>query len=209
MERTRRRTVCAARRRSWTLDSGKRKRETLDVKNAKLEKTRRKLEKATKRLETEKLELMSLEERGAELDRVQKENEEELATALKRAPPRTGTRARARGAQDGERAKALDAETQGARSQNKGLTRKITQLDERVLKQQETLYRAEFAIQNLERRVARAGGARSGEETRVLQLKMDALQSTLRERVAEHDALVLSTRARRRTSRRRASDPSS
>ena len=40
------------------------------------------------------------------------------------------------------------------------MTRKITQLDERVLKQQETLYRAEFAIQNLERRVARAGGAR-------------------------------------------------
>ena len=61
----------------------------------------------------------------------------------------------------GRRAKALDVETQGARSQNKGLTRKITQLDERVLKQQETLYRAEFAIQNLERRVARAGGARS------------------------------------------------
>ena len=179
------------------LDGGNaRKRETLDVKNAKLEKTRRKLEKASKRLETEKLELMSLEERGAELDRVQKENEEELASARKDAAAHKDLLVRAREELKtvNERAKALDAETQGARSQNKGLTRKITQLDERVLKQQETLYRAEFAIQNLERRVARAGGARSGEETRVLQLKMDALQSTLRERVAEHDALVLSTR---------------
>jgi coiled-coil domain-containing protein 39 len=180
-----------------TLDGGNSaKREALLLKRQKLEKTQNKLEKATKRLEREKLELMSLEERGAELDRVQKENEEELTAARKDAAAHKDLLMRARAELKGlgERTKALDAETQGARTQNKGLARKIALMDERVLKQQETLYHAEFQIQNLERRVARAGGARSDEETRVLQAKIDALQSTLRERVAEHDALVASTR---------------
>ena len=172
------------------------KREALRAKHAKLEKTRARLEKASKRLEAEKLELMSLEERGAELDRVQRENEEELAAARADAAAHKDLLVRAREElkDTRERARALDAETQGARQTNKGLARRMAQLDARVLQQQETLYRAEFAIQNLERRVARAGGARSDEETRVLQAKIDALQSTLRERVAEHDALLVSTR---------------
>ena len=173
-----------------------RARETLRTKRVKLESTEARLEKASKRLEATKIECMSLEERGAELDRVRRENEEELAVARAEAAAREVSLARARGELEGvrERARGLDAETHSARRTNESLTRTIARLDARVLERRETLYRAELAIQHLERRVARAGGARSDEETRALRAKTDAMQSTLRERVAEHDTLVASTR---------------
>jgi hypothetical protein len=66
----------------------------------------------------------------------------------------------------------LIAEIAGGQSQNKNMGHKILQLDAQVVKQQENLYNAEFQIQQLERKVARAGGSRSDEETRLLTAKI-------------------------------------
>jgi chromosome segregation ATPase len=172
------------------------KRERLRTESEKRARAEKKLELARRRLESEKLELMSLEERVGELDRVQKEHEEAFAAARKETAAHEDLLLRSREELKklDEHKKALDAETAGARLRNKGLARKISELDERVLKQQEALYHAEFQIQALERKVARAGGARSEEETRVLRRKIDALQVALNERVAEHDTLVASTK---------------
>ena len=177
-------------------NSNSQKRQLLDQKQSKLNKARKVFEKQKQRLENEKLELMSLEERTAELDRVQKENEEELNVALKDSAAHKDLLMRIRQELKtlAERKVTLDAETSGAQTQNKGLARKIVSLDDRVLKQQENLYDFEFQIQGLERKVARAGGARSDEETRVLQTKMDILQQTLDERMAEKNLLIASTK---------------
>jgi len=63
-----------------------------------------------------------------------------------------------------------------------------------VVKQQENLYNAEFQIQQLERKVARAGGSRSDEETRLLTAKIAGITETLDERVAEHNMLTASVK---------------
>jgi peptidoglycan hydrolase CwlO-like protein len=55
----------------------------LEEKRKKLEHVRKKLSKAKQRLENEKVELMTLEERSAELARVQGDNEDELGAVQK------------------------------------------------------------------------------------------------------------------------------
>jgi len=73
----------------------------------------------------------------------------------------------------------LIAEIAGAQAASKNLTAKINRLDQTSLRQQELVYNAEFQIQQLERKVARAGGERSGEERKVLNAKIAALQAEL------------------------------
>ena len=56
------------------------------------------------------------------------------------------------------------AEISGAQASAKNLNHKIHTLDQESLRQQELVYNAEFQIQQMERKVARAGGERSDEE---------------------------------------------
>ena len=154
----------------------------LEEKRRRLEKTRKKLDKAKRRLEDEKLELMTLEERSAELARINKDNEDEYASAQKEVVAHKDLLLRTKNElyQLREREQDLTAEIQG-QSQNKNMTQRILQLDAQVIRQQENLYNAEFQIQALERKIAR-GRPRSDEETRVLQQKIDAVQGVLDER---------------------------
>ena len=62
----------------------------------------------------------------------------------------------------------LIAEIAGGQSQNKNMTSKVSQIDAYIIKQQQMLYNASFNVQQLERKVARAGGERSDEETWVV-----------------------------------------
>lgn len=73
----------------------------------------------------------------------------------------------------------LIAEIEGARAAGKNLRDKIRRLDSQSLRQQELVYNAEFQIQQLERRVARAGGMRTDEEKKVLNAKIDDLRDQL------------------------------
>lgn len=168
----------------------------LEEKRRRLEKTRKKLDKAKRRLEDEKLELMTLEERSAELARINKDNEDEYASAQKEVVAHKDLLLRTKNElyQLRERERDLTAEIQGGQSQNKNMTQRILQLDAQVIRQQENLYNAEFQIQALERKIARADGLRSDEETRVLQQKIDAIQGVLDERVAERDMLTASVK---------------
>merc|ERR1711988_1735770 len=73
----------------------------------------------------------------------------------------------------------LIAEISGAQAASKNLSTKTHQLDQESLRQQELIYNAELQIQQLERKVARASGERSGDEKKVLNEKISALQADL------------------------------
>lgn len=168
----------------------------LEEKKKKLELVRRKLAKARQRLENEKVELMTLEERSAELARVQADNEEELAASQKEGIAHKELLFKTSQELFRLRTKERDliAEIAGGQAQNKNMGQKILQLDAQVVRQQENLYNTEFQIQQLERKVARAGGARSDEETRVLTAKIAAITEVLDERVAEHNTITASVK---------------
>lgn len=59
-----------------------------------------------------------------------------------------------------------------------------------VVRQQELLYNVEFQLQQMERKVARAKGERSDEETRTLNEKIDALSQVLEGVNAQHGMLL-------------------
>jgi len=83
----------------------------------------------------------------------------------------------------------LIAEIAGGQSQNKNMTSKVSQLDAYIIKQQQMLYNASFNVQQLERKVARAGGERSDEETRVLNQRIQKLNKILEGVNAEYNLL--------------------
>merc|ERR1711871_1328574 len=75
----------------------------------------------------------------------------------------------------------LIAEISGAQASAKNLNHKIHTLDQESLRQQELVYNAEFQIQQMERKAARAGGERSDEEKIALNAKIKEVQATLDE----------------------------
>merc|ERR1719163_907839 len=86
------------------------------------------------------------------------------------------------------------AEISGSQASSKNLTDKIRRLDGQALRQQELIYNAEFQIQQLERRVARASGVRTDEEKRELLAKIDLLNDELAQEVERHTFLVAQAR---------------
>jgi len=83
----------------------------------------------------------------------------------------------------------LIAEISGAQAASKNLSTKTHQLDQESLRQQELIYNAEFQIQQLERKVARASGERSGDEKKVLNEKISSLQTDLGQLQAQRSML--------------------
>ena len=169
---------------------------TLEEKQKKLARARRKVDTAIRRLEEEKVELMSLEEKQEELERIMRDNESELDAVVKEGAAHKELLVKSNQDLTDLRAKerSLASQIEGGRSQNKSMSQKIKSLDALVLQQQENLYNIEFQIQGLERKVARAGGLRSDEEARVMNAKIAAVQAILDERTEEFDVLTASVK---------------
>eukprot|EP00743_Colponemidia_sp_Colp-15_P001759 GILK01001920.1.p1 GENE.GILK01001920.1~~GILK01001920.1.p1 ORF type:complete len:939 (-),score=229.96 GILK01001920.1:138-2912(-) len=83
-------------------------------------------------------------------------------------------------------------EISGANAALKNLQANIQKLDQESLRQQELLYNAEFQIQLMERKVARASGERTAEEKEALENRIKELQSTLEQTTAQWNILNLS-----------------
>ncbi|DAZ96764.1 TPA: hypothetical protein N0F65_012341 [Lagenidium giganteum] len=81
------------------------------------------------------------------------------------------------------------AEISGSKAASQNLRTKLKQLDQNALRQQELVYNGEFQIQQMERKVARASGERSAEETKVLQAQIQTLQMELDRVKAEENML--------------------
>ena len=75
----------------------------------------------------------------------------------------------------------LIAEISGAQASAKNLNHKIHTLDQESLRQQELVYNAEFQIQQMERKVARAGGERSDEEKIALNARIKVVTAQMEE----------------------------
>ena len=80
-----------------------------------------------------------------------------------------------------------------------GVAAQVTDLDTKIARQTELLYAAEFNLQQLERKVARAGGERSDEEKRLLNMKIEQLAAVL---VSEVNPAMRTTWARLLTRKR-------
>ena len=82
---------------------------------------------------------------------------------------------------------ALISSSQGS---SRNLQARIHELDQRSLKQQEMLYNIEFQVQMLERKVARASGKRSVEETLELNKRITELKASLERHTSQHHMLT-------------------
>nr|CCA18224.1 flagella associated protein putative [Albugo laibachii Nc14] len=84
----------------------------------------------------------------------------------------------------------LSAEISGCKANNQNLKAKAKALEQQVLRQQELIYNGEFQIQQMERKVARASGERSVEETKALQEQIKVLQAE-QERVQSEQSMLI------------------
>lgn len=145
-----------------------------------------------RRLEEELSALTTLEEKTAQLEKMRDQEEkrlEEVEREVGQLKERIFKASESLFALR-KRERDLIAEILGGQAQYKNLESKINGLDQQVLKQQELLYHADFQIQMLERKVARAGGERSDEEKRLLNARIDKLSQELEEVNAEHAMLT-------------------
>merc|ERR1711998_555792 len=81
------------------------------------------------------------------------------------------------------------ADISGAQNRDRMMKGRIAALDKESQKQNQLLYNVDFQLQQLERKVARAGGERSLEEKEILEKKIKVLQATLEDQVKEQKLL--------------------
>jgi len=81
------------------------------------------------------------------------------------------------------------ADISGAQNRDRMMKGRIAALDRESQKQNQLLYNVDFQLQQLERKVARAGGERSLEEKEALEKKIKVLQAQLEEQVKEQKLL--------------------
>eukprot|EP00736_Rhodelphis_marinus_P006285 Rmarinus@m.16247 len=144
-----------------------------------------------RRLEMEYSNQADLEKRASEIEKIFKEEEEryrEMLKMLQEMKDRMFKQSQELWRLRQEEANLI-GEISGAQTSNKNLTAKIRQLDAESLKQQELIYNADFQIQQMERKVARAQGERSDAEKKVLNEKIRALEAELKEENEKHSML--------------------
>merc|ERR1711981_657659 len=81
------------------------------------------------------------------------------------------------------------ADISGAQNRDRMMKGRIANLDKESQKQNQLLYNVDFQLQQLERKVARAGGERSLEEKEQLEKKIKQLMKVLEEQVKEQKLL--------------------
>ncbi|CAD7704050.1 unnamed protein product, partial [Ostreobium quekettii] len=174
---------------------------TVENRNAKasLEDLRKRLDGARKKyaavrrkLESEMGQLDALELRDSELKALHAAEERHLREAQKVTADLKAQQYRQGQALFVERKKERDliSEIAGAHAENRNMKAKIAQLEAKVAKQQEMLYNVEFQIVVMERKVSRAQGERSDEETRELNTQIERLTRELEGVNAEHAMLL-------------------
>lgn len=164
----------------------------LEKKRKRLDLSRKQYAALRQRLDTEFGLLDSVEAKIAELESIrrseevrlkglQKEHEEMRKEHLKQTQALFQLR---RKEQD------LISEIAGGQGQNKNLAARIVALDAQVVRQQELLYTVEFALQEMERKLARAKGQRTDEEAKALTARIDKLTTILEGVNVEYTMLV-------------------
>eukprot|EP00887_Chlorella_sp_A99_P001108 scaffold14.g1108.t1 len=89
-----------------------------------------------------------------------------------------------------EEQRRLEGELGGARAQGRSLSHRLAQLEEHMVRQREVLYNVDFQLVQMERKVARAAGERTKDETEALNARIAALSTALEVARAEQAMLV-------------------
>ncbi|GFR48534.1 hypothetical protein Agub_g10430 [Astrephomene gubernaculifera] len=167
-------------------------REELDHKRQKLDAARKRFAVLKRKLETEFSNLDSMEAKAAELESMRRGEEARLKAVVKEHELLKKEQYKRSQVLFELRTKEreLISEISGGQGQNKNLAARIHTLDEQVVRQQELLYNVEFQLQQMERKVARAGGVRSEEETRALNARIEKLTGILESVNQEHSMLL-------------------
>ncbi|EFJ29630.1 flagellar associated protein 59, partial [Selaginella moellendorffii] len=161
-------------------------------KRKKLELVEKKLADLRIKVEDEYMLLDTLDKKRHELEKILATEEVNLKVARKEVSDLRERHFKESEKLNDMKAKEKDIlfEIHGAKSQAKSLTNQIHQLESSMIKQEEVLYSAEFQIQCLERKVARAGGETSDVEAREFNAKIQQLEQELQEKLAE-EVIVL------------------
>ncbi|EFN56849.1 hypothetical protein CHLNCDRAFT_144442 [Chlorella variabilis] len=164
----------------------------LERRAAAVEAAQGRLDAARVRVALEGHQLGSLQQKIQELEKLRAE-EQQRASSLDKEIAALGKRQFGAGqalhaAQERER--RLASESSGARAQGRNLSHKMAQLEEQLVRQQEVRYNADYQLVEMERRVARAEGHRSRDETAVLGGRIKELEGTLAAAQAAHGMLV-------------------
>lgn len=164
----------------------------LDDKRRHLDAARKRYAILKRRLEIEFQQLDTMELKVQELDNMRKAEEQRLKAAIKMKEDLKKDQFKRSQKLFELRTKEreLIGNISGGQAQNKNLAVRISQLDEQVVRQQELLYNVEFQLQQMERKVSRAGGHRSEEETKVLNARIERLTVVLEGVNAEHSMLI-------------------
>ncbi|PVD18338.1 hypothetical protein C0Q70_20887 [Pomacea canaliculata] len=87
--------------------------------------------------------------------------------------------------------KDVESSIQGSQATQRNLISKIMRLDTEALKQQEIIYKQDYTIQQLERRISRMQGEHSNEELMNLEKRQHELQEELNEKNNIHSVLII------------------
>lgn len=157
-----------------------------------LEEFKKQLETTKAKLEAEYASTDDLQARAGQVDALHKRYDERLKALNKDLTNLKETSFKhSRDLYDLRKREAdLIAEISGAQGTSRNLQARISELDQRSLKQQEMLYNIEFQVQQLERKVSRASGKRSVEETVRLNAEIDELQKELEMHQKQHKTIV-------------------
>ncbi|KAJ7552024.1 hypothetical protein O6H91_06G039000 [Diphasiastrum complanatum] len=171
--------------------------EELNLKNTKLEKMEKKLASLRKKVHEESCLLDTLEKKESKLEKMYLLDDKNLKLVQKLVndlrEKHFQTSAKLHASQEKE--KDITYEINGAKSQARVLSTQIRQLEMTMIKQEEVLYAAEFQIQCLERKVARASGERSDLETREFNSKILLLEKELEEK--KNEEVTISTQLKK------------
>ncbi|NXD10380.1 CCD39 protein, partial [Nothocercus nigrocapillus] len=88
-----------------------------------------------------------------------------------------------------EKEKSIVAEIEGSRTALKNLNSRLRKLDADALRQQEIMYKQDFYIQQVERRLSRLEGEVNVDEKQVLEAKIAELKKTLEEKKNTYNVL--------------------
>uniref|UniRef100_A0A7S4M111 Coiled-coil domain-containing protein 39 n=1 Tax=Guillardia theta TaxID=55529 RepID=A0A7S4M111_GUITH len=153
----------------------------LEQKRDRLEVVRRKQAETKKRLENEYLATNDLEKSAHQIEMINREQEKTLKStekelvALKQEMFKQSQELFNLRKDEAN----LIAEISGAQSADRNLRDKIKSLDAESQKQQEHIYNADFALQQMERKVSRAQGEYRADEKEALQSKISQLEQML------------------------------
>ncbi|KAA0198006.1 Coiled-coil domain-containing protein 39 [Fasciolopsis buskii] len=88
------------------------------------------------------------------------------------------------------KSKLLEQQVEGARASLRMLNAKLVKLDMHLLRQQEVIYKEDFHIQQMERRISRMRGEQNEEEKTVLEKEVQGLSTDLEDRTKMATALM-------------------